>query len=179
MNCRQFQNKISYYIDEELSNEEVQKFQFHGKECISCNALLSEFLQVDKLIITTPESIRDDIPAALQKPPETKISFAKRLLFPAGRRLAAASLLLLILTAGFFLHHYFYAHKAQESEKSFYSQIVEKPYEDITRQYYNITLNDNYYNVSIEGKEVLLLSLEIIENETEGIVMNFQGTREE
>ncbi len=60
MNCQDFENKISGYMDGELSQEEMKLFEEHIASCKQCSDLLSELQSVDEMLIGMEPPLPDE-----------------------------------------------------------------------------------------------------------------------
>ena len=60
MNCQDFENKISGFIDGELPENEMKSFREHLASCEHCSQLLSELQSVDKMLVGMEELLPDE-----------------------------------------------------------------------------------------------------------------------
>jgi hypothetical protein len=110
MKCQEFEERLSRYIDGDMTGELLEQFEQHGHTCTLCGILL-ESVQANKSIF---ESIPDLEPPAyltnriLDATSRKKDTFADRVLrifrldMPLAPRLAGAALILIfMITVGF------------------------------------------------------------------------------
>lgn len=60
MNCQDFENKISGYMDGELSQDEMKLFEEHIAACKQCSDLLSELQSVDEMLTGMEPPLPDE-----------------------------------------------------------------------------------------------------------------------
>lgn len=60
MNCQDFENKISGYMDGELSSDEMKLFEEHIASCRQCSDLLSELQSVDEMLAGMEPPLPDE-----------------------------------------------------------------------------------------------------------------------
>ena len=60
MNCQDFENKISGYMDGELSSDEMKLFEEHIASCRQCSDLLSELQSVDEMLTGMEPPLPDE-----------------------------------------------------------------------------------------------------------------------
>lgn len=60
MNCNDFENRISGYLDGELSDQEMKQFEQHITSCSKCAALVSEMESLDNILHEMEEPLPDE-----------------------------------------------------------------------------------------------------------------------
>ncbi|GEM_PF-2527027 len=169
MKCRDFEERVSYFIDGEIKGEELQELVRHRNECPQCRALFEKLVRMDNLVQNIPEVSPERMnPFDLMKQcQKTTMTGLPAKLFP----LAAICALFIICLALFWrgplksaVHIPLHGTPA--------ATVADNP--DIR---YDVDLNDSHYSVSIYGKEVSLVSFEISENGNSGVQMSFESNK--
>lgn len=169
MSCRDFEERVSYFIDGEIKGEELQEWIRHRDECPRCRALFEKLARIDSLVRDIPDISPEPMnPFDLMKEGQkTTVARLQAKLFP----LAAVCALFIICLALFW-------HGQQPSAPHFPGQgvpaaaVADNP--DIR---YDVDLNESHYSLSIYGKEVSLVSFEISENGNSGVHMSFESDK--
>ncbi|MCD4783929.1 MAG: zf-HC2 domain-containing protein [Candidatus Eremiobacteraeota bacterium] len=60
MNCNDIENRISGYLDGELSSQEMKQFEEHTDSCSKCAALVSEMKSLDGILHEMEEPLPDE-----------------------------------------------------------------------------------------------------------------------
>ena len=173
MNCKEMENKISFYIDGELSEKEAKKVQDHLESCEKCQKTFQNFKSIDGLMENIPHTPAPGTTASqIIKGEGVKAQPSFTLGF---RRFAlAGAFIIIMLTMGLYLF-----------KDNLFSPIppvnptpaitVNKTPEnrELVSINYDVELNDTTYDISVKGENVQLVSLDITENDVSGINLNF------
>ncbi len=111
MNCKEFENKILGYLENELDHENKDAFLAHKQDCPHCSRALENTERMVKSLsdlkkIKAPEDLSESIIASLEKEVENRgTDFRQGLLsrMPRIKRVSLAAVLVLLITAGLIL----------------------------------------------------------------------------
>lgn len=166
MNCSDFEERVSYFIDGEIMGEEVQEWICHKDECPRCRALFEKLARIDSLVRDIPDISPERVnPFDLMKEGQkTTVAGLPAKLFP----LAAICALFIICLALFW--------RGQQPSALHFPRtgVTAAAVADNPDIRYDVDLNESHYSLSIYGKEVSLVSFEISENGNSGIQMSFE-----
>lgn len=147
MNCNTIHNKLIFYLDNELNQEEKQELEKHLETCNSCNALykkLADTYDFDNI----PDMSADFTDQVMEKiVPSPKIDIKKQQFIKFSRRIAAAVLFMLISVSAVFVY------TQQQQEKYTQQQNTQ---EEVSTYYFadldSYDLN-TYYTSNTEERE--------------------------
>lgn len=170
MNCNEFEEKISFYMDGELPGDETESVEKHMEGCPECKKLFDEFKSIDGLIDNIPQISPEKINA------HDLISKGKGggVTLPVFnfQKFALAGAFLILLALGLFMSKgVIFAPSLQPMPPAVSHKAT--PEDEITRTDYNVQLNDTAYNVTVEGEGVRMISFDLIVNDVEGVSMEF------
>lgn len=111
MNCKEFENNISRYMDEELSREETTAFLAHQEKCSHCKRALENTERTveslrDLQHMKAPQDISGSIIASLEKEKSDSGSGQKTLFLhrvPWVKKVSLAAVLVLVVTSALIL----------------------------------------------------------------------------
>lgn len=172
MNCNESEDRISLYIDGELSGDETESVKKHMKSCPECNKLYNEFKSVDGLIDNIPHISPERINAhdLLTK---GKMGGSALPMFNS-RRIALAGAFLILLALGLFAaKDIFFTPSPGPPQPGIAGNRAITSEQEIIRLDYDVQLNDTVYNVAVEGEGVRMISFDLTVNDVEGVSMEF------
>jgi len=169
MNCRDFEEHVSYFIDGEIKGEELQEWIRHRDECKRCRALFEKVSRIDSLVRDIPDISPEPMnPFDLMKEGrKTTVTRLKAKLFPL-----AAVCALFVICLAMFWHGQKPSALHIPRQVSPAATVAGNP--DIS---YDVDLNKSHYSLSIYGKEVSLISIEISENGNSGVYISFESNK--
>ncbi|MCD4783756.1 MAG: zf-HC2 domain-containing protein [Candidatus Eremiobacteraeota bacterium] len=179
MNCDEFQNRISFFIDKEISPDEEREFRQHLNNCGKCKRALDEYHSINRLVESIPAFTPPEMKASdFIKTPKKWDKGKEFVLLPALRFSLVSALIIVIIVAGIFL----YINRSAKIGISIVTPVESpvKPYTDIAFEpgynkiHYDMVLDETTYDITVEGEGVKLVSFEISENDNKGVKMNFQ-----
>lgn len=168
MECREFEERVSIFMDGEMEHEECLAWERHLESCARCRKLLEDFRSVDSIVKAIPSDspemmnpfdlIREKSGARVWKPWILRFSTAFAILLIAAG-------LIFFFNAPFFIPVHSPTPGGSSSET-----ITEAP-----AFKYNIQLNDSKYSVSLWGEEVQMLSFRLTENDSSSVSLKFDS----
>ncbi len=170
MNCNEFEDKISLYMDGELCGDERESVENHLESCPACKKVYDEFKSIDGLIYNIPQISPEKINAHdFIGKDETRGVILPVFNF---RRLALAGAFLILMALGLFMAKgVIFPPSLQPMPPAVSHKAT--PEVEITRSDYDVRLNDTAYNVSVEGEGVRMISFDLTINDVEGVSMEF------
>lgn len=170
MNCSEFEDKISLYMDGELPGDERESVKNHLESCPACKKVYDEFKSIDGLIVNIPKASPEKISAQdLLNRGKADGMTLPLFSFP---RLALAGAFIILLVLGIFAAKGVLFTPAPVPTMANTAGNI-KPEPVITRTDYDVRLNDTAYNVSVEGEGVRMISFDLTVNDVEGVSMEF------
>jgi hypothetical protein len=170
MQCRDFREGISLFIDDEIAEKEKLEWERHRNECPRCAAFHDSLVHIDGLVRTIPDTSPAPVThyEVLRGAGESGRAEGHR--GPWVMRFAMACALMIICLGCFFylcrgpilraLH--------LPGPGPSVAAVIDEP-----AVRYDVELNDSRYYVAVYGKEVSLLSFDMTENGASGISMSF------
>ncbi|MFW6019998.1 MAG: anti-sigma factor family protein [Bacteroidales bacterium] len=126
MNCNTIHNKLIFYLDNELDQDEKQELEKHLETCSSCNELYKKLAGTYNFN-NIPGMSADFTDQVMQKiVPSQKIDSKKQQFIKFSRRIAAAVLFMLISISAVFVYtkqqqkKYTQQQNTQEEVKTYY-----------------------------------------------------------
>jgi hypothetical protein len=171
MKCKDFEERISFFMDREMDEEEREAWDKHLEGCGTCRELLATFRGIDSLVAAIPDpalkglSLQDIMEKRKRR---TRISIL---------RLAASLTTLLLILGAFFLL------PAMQGKQG--TTILPITFMELTRPpeaHYTLSLNDSAYRLKVYGEEVTLLSCDIREKDRESeaeLSITFKDTKKQ
>lgn len=132
MNCKEFQEKISLYIDNELNNIENKEFELHLFKCEDCQREYSAMIDVLKILNDTedeelPEEFKSNLRAGLVKAKEENFKSRKNLRIITS---VAASFIIFLVSYGLINNHNLFNKGVKEESPSEISQLDTADFEE-------------------------------------------------
>ena len=172
MNCSEFEDKISFYMDGELPGDETESVEKHMEGCPECKKLFDEFKSIDGLIDNIPQISPEKINAHdLLSKGESRGTILPVFNF---QKFALAGVFLILLALGLFVaKDIIFVPSQNTTQPGMAVNHNIKPGTETTRTDYDVQLNDTAYNVTVEGEGVRMISFDLLVNDVEGVSMEF------
>jgi hypothetical protein len=185
MNCKEFHNNISPYLDNEIDNRNRELFESHYNSCQKCKALLGSYRLVDGTL--------SDIPVTTEKSPiefklKAKVNYKKTnsemdiLNLNPFRPAAAFAFTLLIILFSIYIFGIDNSNSLRISKNiprnnagSYPVTATPDRTSEISCKSFEVSLDNSIYNITVEGGGVELFSIGIKKGKNGYIESDFTG----